>query len=217
MFEQFDRTPSAVIARMVRLAGPVLFAMPLLIPSAACDTNLEPSTLHLSLTVAAAKGVETATLFVSRLEVHVDDVSHIDSADPKAELIDNDDKWHKLELNQAIELAGLQSETTALVLGDVLIPDGRIDQIRLFLNSGKPNTATVAGKVCDLALTKVPKAGIKISQPFKAFRSGRNLEHAMILHLPLDKALSAVGTCFELQPVFAVRKFQTGGKNVAID
>ncbi|MSQ83154.1 MAG: DUF4382 domain-containing protein [Myxococcales bacterium] len=217
MFEQPDRTHRTVIARIVRLAAPILVAVPLLMPSAACDTNLEPSRLSLSLTVAAAKGVETATLFVSRLEVHVDDVSHIDSADPKKELIDNDDKWHKLELNQAIELAGLQSETNALALGEVLIPDGRIDQIRLFLNSGKPNTATVAGKVCDLVLAKVPKAGIKISQPFKAFRSGRNLEHTMILHLPLDKALHVVGTCFELQPVFAVRKFQTGGKNVVID
>ncbi len=183
----------------------------------ACDTNLEPSTLTLKLTARLPAGVQTAALAIDRIEVHLGADSQLNSIATTSEEFDADGNWAILQVGRPIELAGLQSETNALVLGDVQLNDGRIDQVRVFLQDGTASTATANGKACDLAVAKLPKNGIKVSTPFKSFRSGRNLEHAMILDLPLDKGLVTAGSCFELKPMLAVRKFWTGGKAVSVD
>ncbi|MBM4345712.1 MAG: DUF4382 domain-containing protein [Deltaproteobacteria bacterium] len=183
----------------------------------ACDTNLEPSTLTLKLTARLPVGIEAATVAIDRIEVHLGADSQAQSLDPASEAFDADGNWKGLQVGRAVDLAGLQSETQALTLGDVLLNDGRIDQLRIFLQSGAASTATANGKPCTINLAKVPKSGIKITTPFKPFRSGRNLRHAMIVDLPLDKALAAAGGCYDLKPLLTVRKFWTEGKAVAVD
>lgn len=183
----------------------------------ACDTNLEPSTLTLKLTAQLPANVQAVAIAIDRIEVHLGADTQLQSLAPNSEEFDADGNWATLKVGRVVDLAGLQSETNALALGDVQLNDGRIDQVRVFLQEGVASTATVGGKPCTLAVAKVPKAGIKISAPFKSFRSGRNLQHAMMLDWPLDKALAAAGTCYELKPALTVRKFWTEGKAVSVD
>ena len=183
---------------------------------AACNTELENSTLSLLIMDAPPKNVTSVQLQIARIEVHVEE-SAVDGRAQADGSIDLDDKWHSFAVNKPLDLAAAQSETGAISLGDLFLPDGRISQIRLILDASKPSIAVVDGKSCELGMTKLPPTGIKINHPFKSFHVGKNLLHKVWVDVPLDQMLVQTKTCFDLKPVLRIAKFQTAGKTVSIN
>jgi len=183
---------------------------------AACDSQPGLSRLSLRLMNTPANSVTSVVLDVARVEVHVEDAAQ-DGRPPTDGSIDQGLGWRPLAIDQPIDLAGLHSETSARALGEIDLPAGMITQLRIVLNPKGKHTATIDGKTCPLATAKVPPTGIKITHPFKAFHIGRSLRHAVWIDAPLDQMIVPGNGCADLKPVLRIRRFQTSGKDVAID
>lgn len=186
---------------------------------AGCETNNEQSQIAVSLMDAPPKGVTSFTVFVQSVGIHVDDMATAVSDDPAAIALDVDDKWVNIAVNRAIDLAALQTETSAELLGSAALPDGKINQFRVLIDASQPAQIKAVTGDCTASLAKF-KTGWKVSQPFKPFHVGKNLQHAVTLEVPLDELLvpgTANKACWDVRQALKVRKFQTGGKNVAVD
>jgi hypothetical protein len=107
---------------------------------------------------------------------------------------------------QTYDLLRLQNGLTELV-GDLALPEGKITQIRLFIDEAGPNTVTLKdGRVCPLDLKDVDKTGIKITHPFKALpiREGRTLE--VVLDFDLKESVDMTAPCvYQLKPVIKIK------------
>lgn len=180
---------------------------------AGCADEAADSTAELYLMDAPPAGVTSVVLQVASIQVHVDDKAKSAAEDPTSTAIDKDGKWRTLTVNKAIDLVQAQGETAAVKLGTLGLPDGKITQLRLMLDTTKPNTATLNGKACDLDLSKI-KDGLKINHPFKALSTGVGQEHKAWVDLRLDEALEPTKDCFQLKPVLKLHKFKTSGKDV---
>ena len=170
----------------------------------------ESSTAELRLMDAPPAGVTSVKIYVASMQVHVDDKSKTSST---LDGIDDDQKWHSLSVNKTIDLVQHQGETAALVLGQLGLPVGKITQIRLLLDTTKPNTATLNGVVCNLDTSKVAQKGIKINHVFKAFESKNGAKHDIWVDFKLDESLKPAGNCFELEPKLKLHKVKTDGKD----
>ncbi|MBI3179997.1 MAG: DUF4382 domain-containing protein [Deltaproteobacteria bacterium] len=164
---------------------------------------------------APPEGVTKVEIFVASMQVHLAklDDDHTTS-DPADSSIDDDDSWESLTVNRSIDLVAHQGEGAAEVLGQLDLPEGKITQIRLQIDTSQPNTATKNGAECDLDVGKVAKKGIKINHPFKAFDVTSDHKHVVIVDFELDKSLKAIGDCFELEPKLKLHKFKLDGVDV---
>lgn len=184
----------------------------LLAPLAACGSGT--STAELKLMDAPPSGVTAVNVYVAAMQVHVAGSDSSKDGDPNDSSIDDDSSWETLTVGRSIDLVQHQGEAAADVLGQLELPEGKITQLRLLIDTTQPNTAVKDGVSCDLDLSKVEKKGIKINHPFKAFQSKDGEKHEIYVDFRLDESLKASGTCFELKPVIKLHKVKTDGKEV---
>lgn len=188
-----------------------LFATLSVLVLAACGGQ----SIELKLMDAPPDGVSAVKLYVASMDVHVVDKDKAKDADPLDATIDSDDKWSSLEVNKEIDLVQHQGEDAAAVLGQLDLPVGKITQIRLHLDTTKPNVATFNGADCNLDLSKVDPKGIKISHPFKAIDADGGKVEAWV-DVELDKVLKPTKDCFQLEPVIKLHKVKVDDQDVAL-
>lgn len=178
---------------------------------AACGPG---STAELRLMDAPPAGVTAVHVTVAAMQVHVDDKDSKKDGDPTDSSIDDDKKWVSLAVNRKIDLVAHQGETAADVLGKLDLPPGKITQIRLLLDTSKPenNVATYQGADCNLDVSKVEPKGVKISHVFKAFDSKDNDKHEVYVDFALDESMTLKGGCFLLEPKLKLHKVKTDGE-----
>lgn len=182
---------------------------------AGCTDDPAESTAQLYLMDAPPTGVTSVIVHVASIQVHVDDKSKTTSDDAADSKKDADGKWRTLTYNKPVDLVLAQTETAAIKLGELALPDGKITQIRLMLDATQKNTAKVNDKTCDLDLSKV-KDGIKINHAFKALDVGVGKKHQAWVDFKLDEAMEATKDCYALKPVLKLTKFKTDGAEVPL-
>jgi hypothetical protein len=163
----------------------------------ACSST---GTVALSLTDAppdmAAMSAVTVTL--SRVEAHF---AGVDDGDKE-----EDGGWRSLDTARSFDLLRLQHGVSE-ALGELELPEGKITQIRLFIDESGPNAVTLAsGQVCALDLRAVDKTGVKISHPFKALavEPGRRLE--VVIDFDVKESVEQDAPCaFRLAPVIKIK------------
>lgn len=193
--------------------------LPLALSLALTACGSEGSTAELNLMDAPPEGVTSVRLTVAAMQVHVVPTAEApDSADPADASIDDDDKWVSLSVDRQIDLVLHQGETAADKLGELPLPEGKITQIRLILDTSTPdkNVATLRGNDCNLDVTKVAKKGIKIPHAFKAFESQAGKRHHVWVDFELDKSLKEKGSCLELEPKLKLHKVKLDDVALAI-
>lgn len=173
----------------------------------------DDATLELMLMDAPPPGVTAVNIHVAAMQVHVVDKSKPGDADPGDTSIDDDSSWHSLTVDRSIDLVARQGEGAAEVLGQLPLPEGKITQIRLVIDTGKPNTATKNGVPCNLDVEKVARKGIKIEHPFKALSLLPGKSHQVWVDFQLDKSLKEKGSCFELEPKLKLTHAKRDGQD----
>lgn len=203
-----ERPPRIAPVARLRALGLCLLGL-----ASSCDAYDARSTLAVHLLAKPASGVDGVQITVKSVEVHVAAQAAVSSSPGNADLAD-DGLWQSLAVSRGVDLSKAADVAAAASLGELALPQGWVDQVRVVVSA--PATANSAGKQCALALAKLPKAGIEVSQPFRPFAIGHALQHGIWLDLRLDLALDKVGDCWALAPVLQVRRFTTGGKEVAV-
>jgi hypothetical protein len=171
------------------------------------------STADLYLHDAPPAGVSAVKVTVASMQVHVAGTEEAKNGDPGDNSIDDDGKWESLSVNRTIDLMQHQGESAAEVLGQLSLPEGKITQLRLVLDTSGTNVATLNGTDCPLDTSKVAKKGIKINHVFKAFESKAKQKHQIYVHFDLDASLKSTMGCFELDPVLKLEHVKTDGKD----
>jgi hypothetical protein len=197
MFERLNPTTTTLAAAALSVAF------------AACGGGENTATLHLM--DAPPEGVTAVKLTVAAMQLHVvpgkDGPSSSSAADDDS-IDDHEDAWRSLTVGRQIDLVQHQGETAADVLGELGLPEGKITQIRLVLDTSEPanNVATFRGADCTLDVAKVAKKGIKIPHAFKAFQARADGRTSVWVDFELDKSLKSSGDCFELEPKLKLHK-----------
>jgi hypothetical protein len=174
------------------------------------------TTAELLLFDAAPAGVTAVELFIATADVHVDDKDKDKSKEASDASIDNDGKWQTLEVNRSIDLMQHEGESAADVLGQLELPEGKVTQIRLTLDTSQPNTATYNGSPCDLDLSRVDAQSLKINHAFKALDTDEGDEQKFYVHVDLEKSLTAQGNCFRLEPKIQLTKVKIDGEDAEL-
>lgn len=174
------------------------------------------STATFNLMDAPPPGVTSVKVAIASIAAHVDETGKTDKSDPLDKSIDNDGKWHTLAVDRTVDLVAHQGETAADILGTLDLPAGKVTQIRLVVDTAKPNTATVNGKDCALDTAKVEKTGIKIDHVFKAFDSKAGGKIEAWVDFDLEKSLKSAGTCYSLEPQLHLTKVKVDGAETAL-
>jgi uncharacterized protein DUF4382 len=173
------------------------------------------STADLMLFDAPPPGVSAVKIWVASMQVHVADKDDKKDGDPRDSTIDDDGHWESLTVDRPIDLVQHQGESAAELLGQLSLPEGKITQIRLVIDTSKPNVAVVNGTSCDLDTSGIARTGVKIIHPFKAFQTKKSSHHQIFVDFRLDESMQAEGTCFRLLPVIRLERVKTD--NVDID
>jgi hypothetical protein len=163
--------------------------------------------VELYLMDAPPEGVTAVNLYVAAMQVHVAKAGSSTTAQAG---------WQSLSVKRSIDLVAHQGEGAAEVLGQLDLPDGKITQIRLVLDTSQPNTAVFNGESCDLDLSKVDKEGVKINHPFKALDAKSDKTYQVYVDVELDKSLKPEGNCFRLEPVVKLHKVKLDGAEVDV-
>jgi hypothetical protein len=108
------------------------------------------------------------------------------------------------------DLLALQNDVTA-PLGNFVLPDGKITQIRLFIDPAGRNAAVLkAGDECLLDITKVSKDGIKINHAFKAIDAPSDGQVRVVVDFDVKESVDQKAECsFSLNPVIKIKKVET--------
>lgn len=188
----------------------------------ACASPEAPPTAEFRLMDAPPDGVSSVRVYVAAIQAHVapgsveDDDQADKSAKPK-EVAERADAWVTLPVGREIDLVKHQGEMKATVLGELTLPEGKITQIRLILDTTRPHTATVLDYDCALDVSKVPPTGIKINHPFKAFSSAPGDRHTIWVDVELDQSLKSDGQgCYRLEPQVRLHRVRNILTDVAI-
>lgn len=108
-----------------------------------------------------------------------------------------------LERPHTIDLLELQEQTVHL--GRLDLPEGKITQIRLFLDEEGPNEFVRAdGTSCPLHIPSAQQTGIKIVKPFKVEVEGEEVRLTIDFNLK-ESIEKDEGCAYRLSPVFKVR------------
>lgn len=169
------------------------------------------SNATLSIMDAPPDGVTSVRITIAAMQVHVAGIDGPDDSDPGDDTIDDDDRWISLSVDRTIDLVQHQGETAAEKLGELDLPEGKITQIRLVIDTSEAddNVATFQGNDCALDVQKVAKKGIKINHPFKAFDTWAHAHHHVLVDFDLEKSMKREGDCFELSPHLKLHKVKS--------
>lgn len=115
-------------------------------------------------------------------------------------------------------LLALQNDVTA-PLGQFVLPDGKITQIRLFIDPAGRNAAVLkAGDECLLDVTGVSKEGIKINHPFTAIDAPSDGKVRVVVDFDVKESLDEKAACsFSLNPVIKIKKVEAKAEDADDD
>jgi hypothetical protein len=155
-------------------------------------------------------------LTLGRVEVHVAGSDDGDDSDEPSQLPADNEKdkeedggagWQTVAAPAGtFDLIALQNDVRA-TLGTLELPDGKITQIRLFMDpNGKNQVELTSGETCAIDLSAVPPTGIKINHPFKALDVEESSELNLVVDFDLKESLDQTGACsFSLKPVIKLK------------
>jgi hypothetical protein len=187
------------------------------------------STATLKLMDKPTDDVSKVEITVASMQVHVvkpDDAKT--QADPADASVDDATVatdgatygWQSLAVNKKIDLLAHVGEGAAATLGDLPLPEGKITQIRLVLDTTAGNNVATKkdGSTCNLDTEKVAKKGIKINHVFKAFQSKENAKHEVVVDFDVDESLKEDKDtgCWKLEPKLKLVKVKTDGADQAL-
>lgn len=167
------------------------------------------TTLTVDITDAPPDIASLAHVYVSidAVEVHVVDKTDKEEGDPGNKSIDKDDKWQEVTSRAGtIDLMALRDGATQ-TLGEIDLPEGKITQIRLFVDgSGRNEVELQDGQVCALDLGAVDQGGVKINHPFKAIDLPDGERVRVVVDFDLTESVDQAGACsFALHPVLKLK------------
>lgn len=197
--------------RAARLAGLIVTFAVLAACSSDADPNASTLTVRLTGTGALPAGAEALAVTVQSVSVHVADTG----AEPLAASdtsLDGDGRWHTLQVTKNASLSG---PSAAVTLGELTLPVGAINQIRLNLGPVAGLVAKPAGCTMDIAAQSA--TGWRISKPFKPFATYHGAMHVGTLGVDLAAALVPEGNCYRLQPALGIVSWQTSGHFLAVE
>jgi len=191
----------------------MLFRKALLLSSAslflaACGGN---GTVAIELTDAPPDTATLSHVYVSLSSVDVHLAGGADEG-TKEDTRAGEDKgkdggWHTVNPRAGrFDLLALQNDVTAS-LGELDLPEGKITQIRLFIDeAGENRVMTRDGQSCALDLSNVDKTGIKINHPFKAIDVPAGERVRVVVDFDLKESVDEAGACsFSLNPVIKLK------------
>jgi hypothetical protein len=171
------------------------------------------TTLVLDLTDAPPDVTTLSHVHVSlaSVEVHRVDKAERKDGDPNDKSIDNDGNWEEVTADAGtFDLIALQNDATA-ALGELELPEGKITQIRLFIDpAGRNEVELTTGESCalDLDLGEGEQTGVKINHPFKAIDLPEGEQVRVVVDFDLKESVdqSIAGECaFTLKPVIKLK------------
>ena len=114
--------------------------------------------------------------------------------------------WRVVTLERPRTIDLLQLQETNIHLGRVDLPEGKITQIRLFLDENGPNEyVRPNGTRCPLVIPSADQTGIKIVKPFTV-KAKEDEEVRLVIDFNLKESiLQEEGCVYRLSPVFKVR------------
>jgi hypothetical protein len=180
-----------------------------LLASAGCGGN--NGTLSLQLTDAPPDlaSMSAALITVDDIDVHLagaGDEQATDAGEKKDG--DKEDRgWVTLARTpETFDLLKLQNDAVA-ALGDFELPEGKITQIRLHIDTGGVNEIHLQdGQVCALDVRNVSSEGVKINHPFKALDVKEGHRTWAVVDLDLKESVSQDAACtFRLNPVIKLK------------
>jgi hypothetical protein len=150
--------------------------------------------------------IDHVYITLSEVEAHVVDKGDDSDGDPKNRDIDKDNKWQTVTARAGeIDLVALQNDVRR-ELGELELPDGKITQIRLHIDtSGRNAVVLKSGEECPLDTSGVDPTGIKINHPFKALDPEGGRMH-VVVDFDLKESVDQAGECsFSLKPVIKIK------------
>jgi len=180
---------------------------------AACSST--KVTLELTDAPPAESDIEHVYVSLNHVDVHVagdaaKDEASDDGEDAGSAGADdgaNEPGWRTVTPKAGtFDLVALRNDVRA-ALGELDLPDGKITQIRLFMDgAGRNEVLLASGEACPLDLSSVPPTGIKINHPFKALDVTDSSKLNLVVDFDLDESLSQTAACsFTLRPVIKLK------------
>lgn len=192
-----------------------LGALAALVFSAACSKG---GTASFALTDAPADlaGVTAINITLSSIQAHVAGKEEDKNGDPNDRSIDDDGKWVTLTpAVKAFDLMKLTNDATA-ALGQLDLPEGKITQLRLFLDTSKPanNQVVLGAQTCPLDTSRVDVKGIKINHPFKALAVNGGGKVEVTVDFIASDSITKTGDClYVVNPVIKIKHVKVDGKD----
>lgn len=196
-----------------------LASLAVLVLAAACGSGNGTVTLLLTDAPSDLAGVTAIKVTLAAIQVHLADKGEAKNGDPADTSIDSDSKWTTLTPStKTFDLMTLTNDATA-ALGSLELPEGKITQVRLLLDTSKPenNTVALGTTICNLDTSKVDVKGIKINHPFKALEVNKDgTVEATIDFVASDSITKGSAACdYRLEPVIKIKKVKVDGKDFA--
>lgn len=134
------------------------------------------------------------------------DSHHDDGDGDRLEWKTKNGKWMTATLSHPRTIDLLSIGKRKVVLADLDLPEGKITQLRLFLDeSGRNEVVLPDGTACPLRIPSSNQTGIKIAKPFKILKD-EDEEVRVLLDFNLKESVKKEGACsYKLDPVFKVR------------
>jgi hypothetical protein len=171
--------------------------------AAANAANLPPQ----NIVPPALVGVAHVYVTLQEVDLHV--VPATDTSGTPDD-IDDDRHWISVALpaNATFDLMALQNGVTAALGRVVVLPAGKITQIRLILDKQAVHSVVLTnGTTCALDLSEVPATGIRIAHAFAAIDVNDMSPIRVVVDLDVVQSLRMTGTCaYRLDPVIEVAR-----------
>lgn len=198
---------------------------------AGCSTT---ATVDAKIMDAPPDGVKAVKIWIASMQMHVVDKEKGEGkkGDPADASVDDapvaktgedgagePNKWISVTVDKEIDLAAHQGEGAAATLGQLELPEGKITQIRLVVDTEKPGSNLVTktdDSTCALDMARVAKKGIKINHVFKAFDVEGGAAHEVIVDFDLGESMKTKGSCWELEPKLKLHKVKREGAEVDV-
>ena len=186
-----------------------------LLLAAACSSSGHAS---FSLTDAPTDlvGVTAVNITLRSIQAHVAGMEEMKNGDPTDSAIDDDGKWVTLTpAHRGFDLMTLTNDATA-ALGELELPEGKITQLRLLLDTSLPanNSVALGTLICPLDTSRVAQKGIKINHPFKALQVNKGGKVEAVIDFVASDSITKTGDCaYQLAPVIKIKRAKVDGKD----
>ncbi len=161
---------------------------------------------------------------VARVELHV--VDREGAGDSSLPYFDSsyerDAVWCPGAVDKPMAWTGVTGEDGAVESGTIMVPEGRLNQVRVTVDLADAHSLTVDNQACELVLGAVNKVTateryFKIAEPFRGVDVYRNTRTELLL--ALDPAASLVQTknCWGLDPYLRIARLWRNNQELAVN